>query len=219
MFPFSGNMKKKILRRFGLMKKEKYNNVNPLTHIAIFASGTGTNAQKIITHFNKSTIAKVALIVCNNPKAGVLHIAAKEGIPVLLLEKNKFLDTGNIAELKDYKIDFIVLAGFLWKIPSALIHAFHNRIVNIHPALLPAYGGKNMYGNAVHSAVINAKEKESGITIHFVDELYDHGKIIFQKSCGINEEDTPETLAKKIHVLEHEFYPGKIEEVIKNMNK
>jgi formyltetrahydrofolate-dependent phosphoribosylglycinamide formyltransferase len=219
MFPFFWKYEKKILRRFGLIKKEKYNNVKPITQIAIFASGTGTNAQKIITHFNKSTIAKVALIVCNNPKAGVLHIAAKESIPVLLLEKNKFSDTGNVAELKDHKIDFIVLAGFLWKIPKILIHAFPNRIVNIHPALLPAYGGKNMYGNAVHSAVINAKEKESGITIHFVDELYDHGKIIFQKSCGINEDDTADTLAEKIHALEHEFYPGKIEEIIKNMNK
>lgn len=219
MFPFFWEYEKKILRRFGLMKKEKYDNSKPITHIAIFASGAGTNAQKIITHFNKSSIAKVALIVCNNPKAGVLRIATQESIPLLLLEKNKFLETGNIAELKDHKIDFIVLAGFLWKIPKVLIHAFPNRIVNIHPALLPAYGGKKMYGDAVHSAVINAKEKESGITIHYVDELYDHGKIIFQKSCCINEVDTPETLAKKIHALEHEFYPVKIEEVIKNLDK
>jgi phosphoribosylglycinamide formyltransferase-1 len=219
MFPFFWKYEKKILRRFGLMKKKKYSKMKPITRIAIFASGAGTNAQKIITHLNKNTVAKVALIVCNNQKAGVLQIAAKESIPVLLLEKNKFLETGNISELKDHKIDFIVLAGFLWKIPKVLIHAFPNRIVNIHPALLPAYGGKKMYGDAVHSAVINAKEKESGITIHFVDELYDHGKIIFQKSCSINEEDTPETLAKKIHALEHEFYPGKIEEVIKNLDK
>ncbi|MEO5648780.1 MAG: phosphoribosylglycinamide formyltransferase [Ginsengibacter sp.] len=236
MFPFFWKYEKKILKRFGFMKKETANHQPPaifgsepdtsnltphptLVNIAVFASGAGTNAQKIITHFNNSAIAKVALIVCNNPKAGVLQIAAKENVPVLLLEKNKFSETVYVAELKDYQIAFIVLAGFLWKIPNLLIHAFPHRIVNIHPALLPAYGGKNMYGNAVHSAVINAKEKESGITIHFVDEHYDHGEIIFQARCGVNESDNAESLAQKIHQMEHRFYPEKIEEVIKKLDK
>ena len=188
-----------------------------IKHIAIFASGTGSNAQKIIDYFKNSAIIKISLIVCNNPNAGVIKIAANSGIPVLLIEKELFRLTGYISELKNQKIDFIVLAGFLWKIPEILIEAFPHKIINIHPALLPAYGGKGMYGNAVHSAVLAAKEKQSGITIHYVDDKYDHGKIIFQSTCPVDEQDTVESLSGKIHELEHKFYAKQIEKLLTNM--
>lgn len=184
--------------------------------VAVFASGTGTNAQKIIDHFRNSCFAKVSLIVCNNSVAGVLKIASSENIPALLLEKKQYNESGYVNELKNYGIEFIVLAGFLWKIPDVLLKAFPEKIINIHPALLPAYGGKGMYGNAVHNAVINAKEKQSGITIHYVDEKYDHGKIIFQTTCPVDEHETPESLAKKIHDLEHKYYPYEIENFLKS---
>lgn len=188
------------------------------TRIAIFASGKGSNAQKIIDYFSAPSLpgesdfekrknASVALIVSNNPGAGVLNIAKKENIPFLVIERNKFYEDGYLSFLKESGIDIIVLAGFMWKVPPILIKAFPNRIINIHPALLPKYGGKNMYGDHVHAAVINAREKESGITIHYVDELYDHGKIIFQAKCTVDNNETLESLANKIHTLEHEHYP------------
>ena len=185
--------------------------------IAIFASGAGSNAEKIIEHFKTSDEITVALIVCNKPGAGVLKIAADNNIPALLIEKEKFFH-GNayVDELKAHQINFIVLAGFLWKLPSVLINAYPNKIINIHPALLPKYGGKGMYGNNVHQRVIESGEKESGITIHFVDELYDNGKHIFQTVCPVLPGDTPETLAKRIHELEHYHYPKVIEEIILN---
>jgi phosphoribosylglycinamide formyltransferase-1 len=138
----------------------------------------------------------------------------------MLIEKEKFFrGDGYVAELKNAQIDFIVLAGFLWKLPSTLINAYRNKIVNIHPALLPKFGGKGMYGNFVHEAVLSAKEKESGITIHFVDEFYDNGKTIFQTTCPVYENDTTETLSKRIHELEYKYFPKVIEEVIQNSNK
>jgi phosphoribosylglycinamide formyltransferase-1 len=148
------------------------------------------------------------LIVCNKPEAGVLKIAADNNIPVLLIEKEKFF-RGNayIDELTAANIDFIVLAGVLWKIPDALIKTFRGKMVNIHPALLPKYGGKGMYGSFVHEAVIANKEKESGISIHYVDEVYDHGQIILQATCLVEAGETPETLAKKVQVLEHRHFP------------
>ena len=188
-----------------------------IKHIAIFASGTGSNAQKIIDYFKNSAIIKISLIVCNNPNAGVIKIAANSGIPVLLIEKEFFRSTGYVSELRKQKIDFIVLAGFLWKIPEILIEAFPHKIINIHPALLPAYGGKGMYGKAVHSAVLAAKEKQSGITVHYVDDKYDHGEIIFQSICSVDEQDTVESLSKKIHELEHKFYAKQIEKLLTNM--
>ena len=186
-----------------------------LINIAIFASGAGSNAQRIIEHFRGSALARVALVVCNKPEAGVLLIAAREGIPVLLIEKETFF-RGNayVDELQAHHIDFIVLAGFLWKVPSRLIQAWSGRIVNIHPALLPAYGGKGMYGSRVHEAVIAAGETESGISIHYVDELYDHGQVILQEKCVILPEDTPAMLAEKIHALEHRHYPAVIERLL-----
>ena len=184
--------------------------------IAIFASGAGSNAQKIIDHFKNYSFAKVSLIVCNNSVAGVLKIASSENIPILLTEKNKFKSTGYVSELKNSGIEFIALAGFLLKLPDVLIESFPGKIINIHPALLPAYGGKGMYGNAVHNAVINAKEKQSGITIHYVDEKYDHGKIILQVACPVTNDDTAESLAQKIHGLEHKYYPAEIEKILRH---
>lgn len=182
--------------------------------LAIFASGTGTNAKKIIDHFKESQSGEVRIVVCNNPKAGVLNIAAEENIPALLLEKSEFNATGYLKELRSHNIEYIVLAGFLWKLPGVLIKNFEGKIINIHPALLPAYGGKGMYGNAVHEAVLKAGEKQSGITIHYVDEIYDHGDIIFQATCAVRENDTVKSLAQKIHSLEHLYYPAEIEKLL-----
>ncbi|MGQ0739824.1 MAG: phosphoribosylglycinamide formyltransferase [Bacteroidota bacterium] len=196
--------------------------------IAVFASGAGTNAQKIIEYLTPSPsplsgeggssfpAAQVSLIVCNKPEAGVLKMAEKENILSIILEKEKFFSGNAYAEeLKEQGIDLIVLAGFLWKVPPVLIRAFPQRIINIHPALLPKYGGKGMYGKYVHQAVIDNKERESGITIHFVDEIYDHGKIIFQARCPVYESDTASALAQRISLLEHEHYPRIIESLLK----
>jgi phosphoribosylglycinamide formyltransferase 1 len=190
-----------------------------MTNIAIFASGVGTNAQTIIDYFRHHPFIKIALIVSNKPGAGVLMIAEKESIPSLIIEKDHFfLADAYVHELKTRQIDFIVLAGFLWKIPSKLIAAYPEKIINIHPALLPKYGGKSMYGSRVHEAVIAAREKESGITIHYVDELYDHGNIIHQANCRIEEKETPASLAQKIQALEHTHYPAVIEKIVQLQN-
>jgi phosphoribosylglycinamide formyltransferase 1 len=182
--------------------------------LVIFASGAGSNAQKIIDHF-RDTPVKVALVVCNKPGAGVLSIAAKENIPTLLIDKERFSrGDGFVPELQRTNADLLVLAGFLWKIPQTLIDAFPRRIINIHPALLPKYGGKGMYGQHVHEAVIGSGEILSGITIHYVDEQYDNGDIIFQTGCPVLEGDTTESLAARIHQLEHLHYPAVIEELL-----
>ena len=183
-------------------------------NIIVFASGAGSNAQQIINYFKDDKKINIALIVCNNPKAGVLQIAAKAQIPVLLIEKEEFLRSAYLEEIYNYHPELIVLAGFLWKIPGKLINKFPEKIINIHPALLPAYGGKGMYGSTVHSAVINAKEKESGITIHYVDDKYDHGEIIFQAKCILDPDETVETLAQKIHKLEHQYFPVTIDKLL-----
>jgi phosphoribosylglycinamide formyltransferase 1 len=197
-------------------KTDKINTVgNKKIRVAIFASGAGSNAKKIIERFSKHQNIEVALVVCNKPSAGVVDIAAANSIPSLLIEREKFFrGDAYIPELTNYNIQFIVLAGFLWKIPSALIKTFPDKIINIHPALLPKYGGKGMFGGFVHEAVIAAKEKESGITIHVVDELYDHGDHIFQAKCPVYPGDSPEELAHRIHELEHQHFPRVIEEVI-----
>lgn len=186
-----------------------------IVKLAVFASGAGSNAQKLIDYFRDSPAARVALIVCNKPGAGVLGIAEREGIPTLLIEKETFFrGDAYLPQLQQAGIDFIVLAGFLWKIPQALISAYPRRIVNIHPALLPKFGGKGMYGQYVHEAVLQAGEVESGITIHYVDEHYDSGDIIFQTACPILQGDTPETIANRIHQLEHLHYPRVVEGII-----
>ena len=189
-----------------------------MIQLAIFASGAGTNAQQIIQHFRLHPHIKTALIVCNRAGAGVGAIAATENIPVLILEKEKFLNGDAYTdELQARGINFIVLAGFLWKIPSKLVAAFPNKIINIHPALLPKYGGKGMYGHFVHEAVIASGDKESGITIHYVDDWYDHGNIIFQETCAIDENESPASLAQKIHALEHKNYPAVIEKTVQTV--
>ncbi|HET7002233.1 MAG TPA: phosphoribosylglycinamide formyltransferase [Puia sp.] len=189
----------------------------PPIRLAVFASGQGTNAREIIRYFHEdghlvlNRRVEVSVIVCNKSGAGILEIARDAGIPVLLIEKEKFFRGSHyLEEFRVRNISFIVLAGFLWKIPPELIRAFPDRILNIHPALLPAYGGKGMYGKAVHEAVVGAGEHQSGITIHYVDELYDHGRIFFQASVSLSPEETAETLAEKIHVLEHRHYPEQI---------
>jgi phosphoribosylglycinamide formyltransferase 1 len=183
-------------------------------HIVIFASGAGSNAKKIIDHFKNSWVT-VGLIVCNKSGAGVLQVAKEEGIPSLIIEKDRFFrGDGYVPEILKTQADLVVLAGFLWKIPQTLIKAFPKKIINIHPALLPNYGGKGMYGQYVHEAVINAGELQSGITIHYVDEHYDNGDIIFQTGCPVLETDTPASLASRIHQLEHLHYPKVIEELL-----
>lgn len=184
--------------------------------IAVFASGAGTNAAQIIDFFRSHQTIRVELIVCNKPGAAVLDIAAKENIPSLVIEKEQFFrGDGYVNTLKEKEIDLIVLAGFLWKLPSALIQAFPGKIINIHPALLPKHGGKGMYGQYVHRAVINNKEKESGISIHYVDEVYDNGDVIFQATCRVHENDTPELLEQRIRQLEHTHYPETIERLLR----
>jgi len=194
------------MRLFSTTKKQ---------HIAIFASGTGSNTRKILEHFTHHPSVQIALIVSNKPGAGVLEIAKEYDIPTLIIEKERFFrgDT-YLQEFRSAHIDLIVLAGFLWKIPAALIAAYPNKIINIHPALLPKYGGKGMYGQFVHESVIHAGEKESGITIHYVDDKYDHGSILFQAKCPVLETDTPGILAQKIHQLEHQHFPAVIEKLL-----
>jgi folate-dependent phosphoribosylglycinamide formyltransferase PurN len=193
-------------------------------HVAIFASGAGSNARKIIEYFENSDHVKISLIVCNVPGAGVLDIAKEKGIPTLLINKAEFVNSGYVQSLRNAEINFIVLAGFLWKVPEVLVRAFApsktldnnctRGIINIHPALLPKYGGKGMYGAHVHEAVIAAGESESGITIHWVNEHYDEGAIIFQATCEVEATDTPDSLANKIHALEHAHFAPTIEKLL-----
>lgn len=198
------------------MEKETGSKQSAIKHLVIFASGAGSNAQQIINYFKDAATAKVGLIVCNKPGAGVTGIAEKENIPLLVINKERFFKgDGYLPELQDTNPDLIVLAGFLWKIPQILIDAYPRRIINIHPALLPKYGGKGMYGQYVHEAILNAGEMESGITIHYVDEHYDNGDVIFQTACPVLDGDTAETLAQRIHSLEHLHYPLVIEEILK----
>ncbi len=186
-----------------------------MKNIAIFASGSGTNAETIINYFNNRNDISVSRIFCNNKNAYVLTRAKNLNVPAMVFNREDFYNSDTVlARLKNDKTDLIVLAGFLWLIPGNILKNYKNRIINIHPALLPKYGGKGMYGSKVHQAVIDAGEKESGITIHFVNEKYDEGEIIFQAKCKVEKEDTPETLAAKIHKLEHKYYPVVIGKVL-----
>ncbi len=186
-----------------------------MINIAIFASGSGSNAQKIIEHFTTHTQIQVVAVLSNNPQALVLEKAAKFQVPTYTFTRSQLYQSEEVIEiLKKHKADWIVLAGFLWLVPGNMIKAFPNHIVNIHPALLPAYGGKGMYGAKVHEAVVKAREKFSGITIHLVNEEYDKGAIIFQAQCPIEPNDTPEDVAHKVQVLEHTHFPDVIEKMI-----
>jgi formyltetrahydrofolate-dependent phosphoribosylglycinamide formyltransferase len=212
-FRFFSNYLRKMGSKLGLTPSgEKY---PARRKIAVFASGSGSNARKIMEHFHQHPAISVALLVCNKPNAGALHHAAEFGISTLLIERKRFENGDHyLPELETAGIDFIVLAGFLWKIPDELVNAFPGKMVNIHPALLPKFGGKGMYGHHVHEAVIAAGEVESGITIHFVDNQYDHGAVIFQAMCEVEPGDTADSLAARVLQLEHRHYARTIEQVI-----
>src|SRR5690554_2545626 len=186
-----------------------------MKRIVIFASGSGTNAENLITYFKNSSFASVILILTNNPHAKVLDRAKKLEVSALSFNRIAFTKTDNILDLlKANKPDLIVLAGFLWKFPEAILKEFPNKVINIHPALLPKYGGKGMYGNFVHETVVANKEIETGITIHYVSEHYDEGAVIFQEKILVDETDTALDVANKVHQLEYEHFPKVIENLL-----
>ncbi len=185
------------------------------TAIAIFASGSGTNAEEIIRHFKNHERISVALILSNNPNAYVLERAKNHHIPTLVFDRNSFYKETTVDDaLAKNNIEFIVLAGFMWLIPERIIKSYSDKMVNIHPALLPSYGGKGMYGMHVHEAVVKNRDTHTGITIHLVNEEYDKGKILFQASCPVEPGDTADDVAAKVHALEYAHYPAVIEQAI-----
>ncbi len=184
-----------------------------MLRIVIFASGSGTNAENIIKHFKNSPLATTTWVISNNAEAGVLERAKRLGVPSKIYNRKEMLTESFLDFLKK-EADFIVLAGFLLKVPEAIIKAFPNEIINIHPALLPKYGGKGMYGMNVHEAVVANNETVTGITIHYVNEKYDEGKTIFQVATEVKPKDTPDSLAQKIHDLEYEHFPKVIERLL-----
>ena len=184
-------------------------------NIAIFASGSGTNAENIIRYLQENDFIRVALVLSNRSDAYVLERANRLKVPSKVFLKDDWISGEQIlALLREYNIDFIVLAGFLVRVPDVLLHAYPDKIINIHPALLPKFGGKGMYGDRVHEAVVTAGEKESGITIHYINEHYDEGNTIFQAKCPVLPEDSPADVAKKVHSLEYEYYPQVIEKLL-----
>jgi len=189
-----------------------------MRNIAIFASGSGTNAENIIKYFSNKDTGKVSIVLSNKRDALVLKRAAMHKVKSVFFDRNDFYNSGKVIEyLQSNNINLIVLAGFLWLVPDKILSLYPGRVINIHPALLPLYGGKGMYGDKVHKAVISNHDKESGITIHYVNNQYDAGDIIFQARCIVDESDTPDSLAVKVHALEYEYYPGVIETLLKNM--
>jgi phosphoribosylglycinamide formyltransferase-1 len=190
-----------------------------MKRIVVFASGSGTNAENIIKFFNHTTIAKVTQVLCNNEHAKVFERCKNLNVNCLHFSKEQFSKEDFILNLLKENADYIILAGFLWKIPAKIIEAFPKKIINIHPALLPKYGGKGMYGMNVHKAVKENKESETGITIHYVNENYDEGAIIYQAKTALNENDSPENIAEKIHILEQRYFPRIIESVILDINE
>lgn len=189
------------------------------TNIALFASGNGTNVQRICEYFCGNERIRAVVLFCNNPKAGVLERAKKLNLPVVLINRKKLADRDFMMEaLHHHKVDALVLAGFLALVPPFLVKEYAGHIYNIHPALLPKFGGKGMYGMHVHEAVVAAGEKESGITVHVVNELYDQGEILFQASCPVNPKDTAEEVAQKIHGLEQKYFPQVLEYALLGKN-
>ena len=191
-----------------------------MKHIAIFASGSGSNAEEIARYFAGQADVQIVLILTNNPQAGVIDRARRgfgcgQHVPVVVFDRPTFRESNRIvALLTAQKIDLIVLAGFMWLVPASLVQAFSGRIVNIHPALLPKFGGKGMFGGHVHQAVVAAGATESGITIHFVNEHYDEGQVVFQATCPVSPTDTPDDVAAKVHALEYAHYPRVVGEVL-----
>lgn len=186
-----------------------------MKNLVIFASGSGSNAEKIIEHLAPLHLAKISQIYCNNAEAGVIERAKRLDIPCRIFNREEFKNGTVLTELQDLKTDWIILAGFLWLIPKEFTEAFPQRIINLHPALLPKFGGKGMYGHFVHEAVVTNHEKESGITIHYVNEHYDEGAIIFQSSFEVLPSDSPEDVAKKGQFLEHRDFPKVIEQLMR----
>ena len=187
-----------------------------MKRLSIFVSGNGTNLQRIAEYFLEDYDIKIVNVVCNNPKAYAIERAKILDIPLRMITREEFNSEAFVKELQSLGVDLIVLAGFLWKLPEGLVKAFPKKIVNIHPALLPKYGGKGFYGEHVHEAVVAAKEPYSGITVHYVNELYDSGEIIMQAHVALDENETPDTLAAKIHKLEQAYFPVAIEEVLRS---
>ena len=186
-----------------------------MKRIVIFASGSGSNAENIISFFSEKPQAEVVAVLTNKSSAKVLERCDRMGVPGFYFNKPAFRESDAVLRLlKGLEADLVVLAGFLWKVPCYLIEAFPNKIINIHPALLPKYGGKGMYGDRVHQAVKESQETETGITIHYVNENYDEGAIIFQAKTKVDPSDTPETSAQKVHQLEYEHFPKVIEKVL-----
>ncbi len=190
--------------------------MNTPVRLAILGSGNGTNAQQISEYFAGRTDVEIACIIYNKRDAYIAQRAKNLGIEARYFGRADFYDNGNVLQyLQSKHIDWVILAGFLWLVPENMLAAYPDRIINIHPALLPAYGGKGMYGHHVHEAVVANHEHESGITIHIVDNHYDRGTTLFQARCSVTPEDTPDTLAAKIHLLEKEHFPRVIDETIK----
>lgn len=185
--------------------------------IAILASGSGTNAERIIKHFSDHPEGRVALVMSNNPDAYVLERARRQNVLSEVFSKKELVEGKVLSRLHEEGIDLVVLAGFLWLIPPAIVQAYPDKILNIHPALLPKYGGKGMYGGRVHQAVRDSGDRETGITIHLVNERYDEGSILLQAHCAVNPEDSAEDIAKKVHALEYQYYPEVIESMLKNV--
>ena len=186
-----------------------------MKRIAVFASGSGSNAENIVKFFKNNDLARVTIILSNKKDAYVLERARQLGVPSISFNREDFYNSNKIVRtLEEQGIDMVVLAGFLWLVPQSLIDKYDGRIVNIHPALLPKYGGKGMFGMNVHNAVVAEKETETGITIHYVNGRYDEGNVIFQAKVSVNPSDTPEMVADKVHHLEYEHFPKIVEKLI-----
>lgn len=182
--------------------------------ILLFASGTGSNVENILTYFKDNHEIGVVSVFSNNPKAPVLTIAAQHDVPTYVFDREALTEGAVLTQINDLQPDLIVLAGFLWKMPEAIVHSYPHKIINIHPALLPKYGGKGMYGMNVHRRILEEKEQETGITIHYVNEHYDEGAYILQQSVSIEDCSTPEQIAAKVHELEHLYFPQVIAQVL-----
>lgn len=188
-----------------------------MNKLALLASGSGSNVENFYNYFKNNGQVDITLVLCNNPNAFAIERCRRLGIPCIVFNREQFYQSNDIIDaLKSYSVDFIVLAGFLWLIPEYLIQSYNNKIVNIHPALLPKYGGKGMYGDKVHKAVVDNKETTSGITIHYVNEKFDEGEIIFQAECPVKPEDTYTDVAAKVHQLEYINYPQVVESLLKS---
>jgi len=184
-------------------------------NVTIFASGSGSNAENIFNYFKDSKLVRIGLLITDNPKAFVIERCRRHSVPCLVLSKRLIDDTDfMLGVLRDFRTNFVVLAGYIKLVPDYIVAAFDQRIVNIHPSLLPKHGGKGMYGSRVHQSVLDSGDKESGITIHFIDNDYDRGSVIFQAKCPVLPDDTADTLAQRVHALEYEYYPKVIEDTI-----